>query len=403
MSLVMALAFTFMTGLFLSVVSFAQELPKPGTRVDKSNYKTYAHLFPEEFLPAFTDGFGLMPPVHMNVVASQPIRIPKVWLDYSAKNKGKYAIDANGNLTGGYNREGLPFPDLKTGDKDFATKFMWNYDCRWAYDETIDHAGGTFEKRKGEPVRWSTAELKILYFKNRMEVSPKPDLPNPLGIYKATMIHWRKPDSMKNTINLSYRYVDPTKPDDTYLYLPSLRRVLRAESGQRSTPLLGNLAAMDDIAGFDGRIPDFTYTLVKEQKVLAVTDNKVDMRVEKWKSKELPFVNDGYEIRDCYVIDIKPKDPKYPQSTKRIWIDKEDGISIYYVVTWDRAGKVWKMWLHAFRRHSMLGERMPIMDKAFAIDTQFGMATFYSTITTANDQKYTYSDFSTSNLLKLAR
>ena len=331
-------------------LSFGQEMPAPGTTIDKTNYKKYSHLFPEEFLPAFEDGWGLIPPVHMKVVPSKPIAIPKEYLALSAKNKNKYGLDAQGNLTGGYNREGLPFPDLQRNDKDFVTKFMWNFDCRYVFDENIDHArGNSFEKRKGEDLRWTKFQLIFCYFKNRLVVSPKPDLPNPQGIYKVSLIHFLYPDSIKNTMNMFYRYVDPNKPDDSYLYLPSMRRVIRAEAGQRSTPSMGNIAATDDVWGFDGRIPEFTYTLVREQKVLGITDNNFHPTSATWKKNDLPFPYDNYEIRDTYVIDIKPKDPKYPQSKKRIWVDKEDGSTIYYIVAWDRAGKIWKIMDAAFQ------------------------------------------------------
>ncbi|MBI5606038.1 MAG: DUF1329 domain-containing protein [Deltaproteobacteria bacterium] len=392
------------SSLMVASLSFGQEMPAPGTTIDKSNYKKYPHLFPEEFLPAFEDGWGLIPPVHANVIASKPISIPKEWLAFSAKNKGKYGLDAQGNLTGGYNREGLPFPDLQRNDKDFATKLMWNFDSRYMFDENIDHArGASFEKRRGEDLRWNNAYLIFLYFKSRMAVSPKPDLPNPLGLYKATMVHFLNPDSIKNTINLTYRYVDPNKPDDTYLYLPSMRRVLRAEAGQRSTPLLGNIAALDDLWGFDGRIPEFTYTIVKEQKVLAITENTFIPKPTTWKKKDLPFPYDNYEVRDTYVIDIKPKDSKYPQSRKRIWLDKENVSNIYYIVVWDRAGKLWKAWMMPFKRHAMLGGRYPMVDGAFGVDVQFGMATYYGADVTVNDQHYTYNDFTPASLLKRGR
>ena len=384
--------------------AFSQEMPAVGTKIDKNNYKKYMHLFPDEFGQAFVDGFSLIPPVYLTVGKTIPIVVPKEWLDYSAKNKGKYGLDAQGDLTGGYNREGLPFPGLQKGDKDFATKFMWNYDCRWTFDENKDLArGGSYEKRKGEPARYNNAHLIFLAFKGRMVVNPKPDLPNPIGLYKAFMVHYIRPDSVKNTINLTYRYADPKKTDDTYLYLPAMRRVLRAESGQRSTPLLGNIAALDDMWGHDGRVPEFTYTLVKEQKVLAITDNKTVVNSTNWKSVDLPFYHDGWEVRDTYVIDIKAKDPKYPQGKKRIWIDKEDGASIYYAIAWDRQGKLWKIWTQSFKRHPMLGQQMPVLDGVWGVDIQFGMSTFYAGDIAVNNQNYTYNDWTTSNLLKIAR
>ena len=38
------------SGFFVVTLSFGQEMPAPGTTIDKTNYKKYAHLFPEEFL-----------------------------------------------------------------------------------------------------------------------------------------------------------------------------------------------------------------------------------------------------------------------------------------------------------------------------------------------------------------
>ncbi len=37
----------------------------------------------------------------------------------------------------------------------------------------------------------------------------------------------------------SYRYLDPDKQDDSWLYLPSLRRVRRLSAAQRSDALFG--------------------------------------------------------------------------------------------------------------------------------------------------------------------
>ncbi|MBI5606462.1 MAG: DUF1329 domain-containing protein [Deltaproteobacteria bacterium] len=398
--LVAALA---LSGLLVASLSFGQEIPKPGTTIDKSNYKKYIHLFPEEFLPAFEDGWGLISPIQMKVVESKPISVPREYLALSAKNKNKYSLDTHGNLTGGYNREGFPFPDLQRNDKDFVTKFMWNYDSRYVFDEDTDHGGNSFEKRKGEDLRWTKFQYIFCYFKDRLVVSPKPDLPNPQGIYKASLIQFLYPDSIKNTMVLVYRYVDPKKPDDSYLFLPSMRRVIRAEAGQRSIPAMGTIAAGDDVWGFDGRITEFSYKLVGEQKVLGITDNTFHPRSANWKKNDLPFPYDNYEVRDTYVIDIKPKDPKYPQSRKRIWVDKEDGSTIYYIIAWDRAGKVWKIWMQPMRRHAMLGIKYPILDGAFGIDVQFGMATYYSPEITVNDQKYTYNDFSPASLLKRGR
>src|SRR5512133_2831121 len=140
--------------------AFSQEMPAAGTTIDKSNYKKYSHLFPEEVGPGFENGWGVLTtPIKMNVAASKTvIGIPKVFMDYSMKNKGKFGVDAKGMITGGWAYDGLPFPDLQKNDKDFAVKLMWNFQGKYQWDDLTDSSkGGSFEKRKGEPVRWNTA------------------------------------------------------------------------------------------------------------------------------------------------------------------------------------------------------------------------------------------------------
>ena len=385
--------------------AFSQEMPAPGTVIDKNNYKKYAHLFPEEFAPAFVDGWGLFPPIHMNVVETKPRSMPKAYLDYCAKNKGKYTLDAQGFPNPAFTRDGMPFPDLKPSDKDFATKLMWNYEVRYMYDEILETGeGASFQKRRGEKLAYNRATAIELRFKNRIAVPPKPYLDNPAGVYYAFLFHYISPESIKNTITLTHRYADMKKPDDTYLYLPALRRVLRAEAGQRSTPLLGSIQALDDINGFDGRTAEFTYSFVKEQKVLAVTDDKTTAKITKtWNKDELPVVYDGYEVRDAYVIDIKPKDPKYPQSKKRVYLDKNT-LSPYYIVVWDRAGKVWKVWCMPYKQHALPdGTTTQIASGTLGIDMQFGMATNYVADFRANKDHFTWNDVTSASLLKRAR
>ena len=387
--------------------AFSQEMPAPGTVIDKNNYKKYAHLIPEEWFPAFENGFGGLVPQFKMVVAatSKKLVMPKAYLDLSAKNKGKYTINADGTLNPAFNRDGLPFPDLKPGDKDFATKFMYNYDNRWGGDEILDKGtGGSYEKRRGEPIRYNTATSFWLFFKNRLVVNPKPNLENPIGLYKTLLFHYLKPESMKNTITLAYRYADSKKPDDTFLYLPSMRRVLRAEAGQRSTPMMGSTNALDDFMAFDGNPRDFIFTLVKEQKVLAVVDSKLNIGMLKnWNKPDLPADVEGYEIRDVYVIDIKPRDPKYPQSKKRVYVDKET-LWANYGFAYDRAGKLWKAWSHVTKAYPFTdGSSFAYTNGMIGVDVQFGMSTQYVPDNVMNGSNFTYNDVTPAALLKRAR
>lgn len=397
--------------LLFTSLSFGQEMPKPGDVIDKSNYKSYKHLFPEELATAFETGFnGILAPISMKVVGSTQISTPKIYQEYSAKNKGKYSLDARGDITPTFNAEGLPFPDLKASDKDFPIKFMWNYNFRYFFDDDFDKStGGSYTKRRGEPVIWNVSEQSVVYFKNRMVLDPKPNLENPVGLYKAHVFHTLLPESGRNTITLSYRFVDLSKPDSVYVYLPSMRRVLRAEAGQRSTPVLGSTQALDDFYGFDGRIPEFTYTLVGEQRALVLATNTkfTPEMARNWKKGEEPWPQGDFEIRDVYVIDIKAKSSKYPQSRKRCYIDKET-FNSYYTMAWDRAERLWKVLVFGYKPYPLPGgDQAQFLQFAGSADIQFGMVSSFPAdsfyIGKINNNHFTYNDVSPASLIKRGR
>ncbi len=387
--------------------AFSEEaLPKPGEVIDKTNYQKYQHLFPPEFLPYLEDGYdGLTEPWSITVSETKPRPVPKIYLDLSEKNRGKYTLNEDGYIKGGYDSIGLPFPDLDRNDPDFATKLMWNYEYRyWMDDRTaVLHS---FDKRKGESVKHLINLEEHIWFINRLFQEPKPLYETPNNLRRAFLMHYIYPTSQRNFMLLFYRYIDPTKPDDTYMYLPSMRRVLRGEAGQRSTPIMSSTQAPDDFEGFDGRVPEFNFKILREQKVLGVADARRqspdDPNVKNLTG--LPFMTENYEVRDVYVVEVVSKNPKYPQSRREIYLDKENGRNIYWAVAWDRAGKVWKVWQIGFIREELPnGEYMNSLYGIFGSDIQFGMANTFFGEWEINGQGLRHTDLLPSSLKRKAR
>ena len=242
-----------------------------------------------------------------------------------------------------------------------------------------------------------------MFFVNRLYVKPKPPYPTPISLRKAMLWAYLEPSSIKNTMTLAYRYLDNGRADEVYLYLPALRRVLRGEAGQRSAPLAGSLASLDDAEGFDGRIPEFTYKFIGEQKVLSPFDATLNTaEVLAARPKDMPYQNDGWEVRDCYVIDIFPKNPKYPQSKKRIYMDKET-LFITHAIMWDRAGAIWKIMASGYERKRLEdGEIQLANSHVMSVDTQFGMAQAMF-VEHGMNKGLTYEDMSQAALPRKAR
>jgi hypothetical protein len=392
---------------FASSTHAQEALPKPGEVIDKSNIQTYKHLFPEEIVGLFEDGWGgLMPPVSVKVAESKPVTIPKVYQEFSERNRGKYGLAEDGMISGGYDYLGFPFPGVTPEDKDFAAKIMWNYEYRYIADDYFENVD-SYLKRKGEPVTRTSIFQEWIWFHNRMVDDPKPLYDTPENLYKCTFLGYIYPDVLKNQTILSYRYLDPKKPDDTFVYLPSMRRVLRGEAGQRSTPLAGALVAFDDFHNFDGRIQQFTYNFLGEKKVLALPHNDANQkRIAQLKEMtEIPWMGEDWEIQEVYIIDIISKDPKYPQSKKRLYMSKDNPEYIFYCIAWDRGGKLWKVWITGYSDFPLPnGDHSCYLTGQFGADVQLGtLAHLHYRNQKLNGNGMKYEDFTPSAQLRRSR
>jgi hypothetical protein len=393
--------------LFVSI-SFSQEMPKPGQVIDKSNYKQYAHVFPEEILPGFENGFGgFWKPFVIKVVESKPASQPKAFLALSEKNRGKYTIDKDGFIAGGYDYIGLPFPGVTPDDKDFGAKFMYNHNYRYYWGDDAVGASRDAEKRKGESVTNLEFDEEMVSFVGRLIDPPKPFYKNPGGIQSTQLLAYTYPSSYRGQVLLTYKYLDQKKSDEVYIYLPTMRRVIRGDASQRSTPIQGTTQAWDDFNGFDGKVQEFTYQFLGQKKVLGCLTSPFTTAVSKKLQAEgggtLPYSSENWEVRDTYVIEIKAKDPKYPQKTKVVYIDK-DTLMILYAFAWDRAEKLWKAWYVNYSANELPnGDKVYTIKGALGIDVQIGYATFFTMDTKSNGNGLKYVDVMPSNMYKKSR
>jgi hypothetical protein len=317
---------------------------QPGDVIDKSNADKAKDYFPPHFMRWITDGWELESPVTVHVVAPVPNPPPKNYMAETAKNATRVEMLPDGKLKGYV--AGLPFPDPQEPNK--ALKIMWNSYYRWRGDD-FTYPGGFLVpgKRKNGKLSIGKADIHFLRFTGRTDVDPRPDIPNPHNLEWAMTLDSLEPPEWKGMVTLVWRYNDPTKPDDMWTYLPTMRRTLRLVSRERSNPVRGTTSTWDDYYGFDGKLMEFDYKLVGEQKILAIM-NQSTLDVD----GHHPILSDNYEIRDAYVVDITSKDPRYPEKYRRVWVIKET-YWVVYSESFDKTGQFWKACVNTFHRFDL--------------------------------------------------
>ncbi len=315
--------------------------PKPGDVINSSNIEQYKDYFPFFMQRYIKDGWGFEAPVVIKVKAPEPVPLTKAFLEASKRNMVTTKLTPEGLVEG---FDGIGFPFLEPKEPGLATKVMWNQFYKELPDDwLIPKSYLSISKRKGGSVSIQDSQYEQLKFFGRTAIAPIPELDNPKQLLYANKLNSKTPPN-KDMATLTWRYKDPLKYDDMWTYVPTLRRTLRMVSSERSNPIRGSAYTWDDIFGFDGKIPLFTYKFLGEQTVLSLMNQK--LVAEKMDRKNYPHhpvihYNEEYEKVPCYVIEIRPKDPRYPSARKVTWINKNN-FKVRYTEIYDKSDRFWK-------------------------------------------------------------
>ena len=108
---------------------------------------------------------------------------------------------------------------------------------------------------------------------------------------------FNKPRDVKGTAFLSYSHA--VGADDQWLYLPSLKRVKRIASNNKSGPFMGSEFSFEDLSSFE--IKKYTYKYLGDEKL-----------------------NDRNGELDTFKVEQVPTDKSSGYSKRIVWIDKDE-------------------------------------------------------------------------------
>jgi hypothetical protein len=330
----------------------------PGTQITTANWKQYQGFLPVGIQALFSGqyGFKIGDTADFAMVVGQtvPTPLPKEVLTNAEKYGHQARLVKLPN--GGYGIQGFVagIPFVNPTEPDLGPKIMYNlwYDF-WPFLISY-HSHFFIEDRYGN----TTPEESIATTWQLMHLSDSPypiNLPYADGIYHSTRDLLLIPEQSKYTTALDMQPDDPSVVQESYVFLPSLRRPLRLSSAARCSPILGTDWAQDDNAGgIAFQVGKFDAVYLGEKKVLSIVhadiaagtgsrDNldkvlHTGMPVPGWPRPAMG----KWELRDAYIIDVEPIDKSYCYAHKVFYVDKENWTTLYYE-TYDKEGKLWKV------------------------------------------------------------
>ncbi|MEW6268136.1 MAG: DUF1329 domain-containing protein [Thermodesulfobacteriota bacterium] len=335
---------------------------RPGERFDASSVGRIAQLVSPGVRWCVEHGMPI------RITETRSIPLPPAYVEATEKYSAQVRLSPDGRRLESY-VAGQPFPGVDASDPQAATKIIDDVDVRNFDADTGSIRDGDSEMSVER--HYLLDHLRVMHYIGRLYVEPAPKFePNREGVRSKTALYpILEPFDMKGIGFLSFRYLDPDKQDDSWLYLPSLRRVRRLSSAQRSNSLFGQDTDADSYYGYAGNPAWMEWKLLGEGEMLGV------MHAENFPVKWAPgggnfAFDDVWELRKVWIIEGRSKFPQYAYSKRVIFVDKET-YAILYSDIYDRPGNLWKVWINNF---GFRKQAAPGLGMEYPYEVAFGAA-----------------------------
>ncbi len=347
----------------------------PGDVISAANKDKVKGLVPDEIYPYAVENFDGL---NMTIVKPEDYPPHPKYVEATVAYACQASLDEKGYLVN--YTAGQPFPysewatkatnhacDLKESDPQFALKLAWDVNYRWqGAGLNYPHWGFSYMRNFGnERWRLGQGEYRRTFFSHRADL-----LPATTDVEPNTDLEWaeffdvKAPFDLQGTMFLLYRYTDG-RADDTWAYVPALRRVRRIAAAQKSDSLLGTEFTLEDFYGFSGYVTDQAWEFKGESTKLGAMNTKRSCFPRNFEPngatsfsrlgtesefdacrfgpyKAMVFVDEQWQKRTAFELDDIPKQKGHPYSRKKMWYDKET-MHPLFVIAYDRAGAPYKI------------------------------------------------------------
>jgi hypothetical protein len=321
----------------------------PGTVISKDNLESSR----EVLIPGIQ--WMVERGLKIPVIAPKPVNWPSKYREATEKFSSQVKLSPDGRSLLNY-VAGLPFPDVDASDPQAAVKVMWNQELKPVYTDDVQtefifeltDASGNVERTQVWD-RW-----RRLFWSGRLYHDPKPTIPHDPPIRFTELFGPAlAPEDIRNTSALSIRYVGADIPDDTYLYLPQLRRVRRVPVNNRTDSIFGTDMDLDSTWGFASKVGNFEFkVLAADKEILAAIHSGKYGTPDLYQAPpgsglQSWMPNGNWEPRRVWVIQGQPRISPYAFSKGVFYVDREFW-QTDFTEWYDKKGELWKIWWNMF-------------------------------------------------------
>jgi hypothetical protein len=246
-----------------------------GTRITIQNWQKYRAYMPDGMAALFEGKYyWKMPPdVEMEVGPTTIYPLPKNYIEATEKYASQVRLVdlPGGRLNLDNYQGGIPFPN--PADPHRGWKVLANLWLRYLPHLSVDTNGVVCTMDSSNSISCK-AGMKV-YRQLAFNTDPgiPAEIPGTQGKYFTQYEMVKEPEQERYTTVLTISYADLTRPEEVYVFIPSLRRYQPMSPNARCSADLGTDETPDDRRyGFDTNLTKIDAEFVGEKKILALVD-----------------------------------------------------------------------------------------------------------------------------------
>jgi Protein of unknown function (DUF1329) len=339
----------------------------PGTVITTQNWQQYKEFMPPGMQQMFAGSLYWKIPAdaRMTIDPTTPTPVSKYYIQATEQfgNQTKVVHKANGHYALANYVAGAPFPNPQEPDKGY--KFLadnWFAYIPNLYVNTPENAAKFCVVDRFANI--SCTLLDFVYRQEGYETDPgvPRDMPEAPTVFYTEYNEVLAPEQSRYTAQLTVFYKDYENWQDSYVFVPALRRSLRLATTARCSPTAGSDLIQDDAKanGMNGGLALFQAKYLGHRKVLSFNKRFPAMKVgilgelpsaylepSMWPKPEWSH----FQLRDAEIIDVRrvPSEALgYCYGARIMFLDPS---SYYHVWTelYDSNFKLWKLLLPILR------------------------------------------------------
>jgi hypothetical protein len=347
---------------WLAMTANQQNALIPGTTITMHNWRQYQQYMPMGMQQLFAGTyFWKMPPeLEMKVGATALYPLPKAYIEAGKHNTPVEVVHLpNGHNDIAHYAAGEPFADPQEPDKGYKLLV----DLWFAYSPHLIAGTPQNPFRTCVEDHFSNLSCSLLaYVYRQTAYNTDPDTvtddPQTADVWFTEWTAVEAPEQSKYAAQLTEFFKDNQRPEELYIYLPSLRRSVRLGIPARCTQVVGTDYLQDDARniGFNGGIALFDARFLGHRKILGLTGQYPGAAGDFPRNYYMPVgwptaAWGSWELRDVDVIDVRrvPSERAgYCYGSRVIYEDSYDHYALWEDV-YDAELRLWKLALVAPR------------------------------------------------------